>query len=115
MKSIASTVSKAKLQTFEALLDEELRRRPTNGFAANATLALACNMVEAVAARESVSSIKSMLTDGIQSFAPYLVSGKFGTDPDAKLLLNDLMFGSHYHYIRDLLYYSYNAAGVVEW
>jgi hypothetical protein len=115
MTSDGSPVTKAKLQEFEGLLDAELARRRSNGFAANAALMLACNMAETAAAQGSSRPLKSMLNDGIDSFAPHLVSGQPGTEPEIKQLLDDLMFGFHYHHIRDLLYYSYNAIGTVDW
>jgi hypothetical protein len=113
--SEALPIAKARLREFEALLDEEFARRPANGFAANETLILACNMVETAAAQKPFGPVESMLNDGIETFAPHLVSGRPGTEPDAQQLLDDLMFGFHYHHIRELLYYSYNAPGAVDW
>jgi hypothetical protein len=38
-----------------------------------------------------------------------------GPEPVIEQLAHDLTFGFHYHHIRDLLYYSYNAPGSVDW
>ena len=56
-----------------------------------------------------------MLNDGIETYAPHLVSGEPGSAPDVDRLFNDLVFGAHYHRVRDLLYYSYNAPGAIAW
>jgi hypothetical protein len=108
------SVTKAELQKFEALLDAELAQRPTNGFSANETLILACSMSEAMA-QDPTLPAASMLNDGIVSYAPHLVSGRPGTGPDIEQLTADLVFGSHYHDVRGLLYYSYNAPGAIDW
>lgn len=113
--SDASTVTKAQLQKFEELLDAELARRSTYGFAANETLMLACNMAETAASQKPTSPISSTFNDGIVSYAAHLVSGRSGAEPDIERLADDLLFGSHYHRIRDLLYYSYNAPGAIDW
>jgi hypothetical protein len=113
MASVASPVTKAELQEFEGLLDAELARRPTNGFSANDTLLLACNIAEMAAAQEPTKA--SVFNEGIESFAPHLVSGRPGAEPDIKQLLEDIVFGSRYHHARELLYYSYNAPGTVDW
>jgi hypothetical protein len=113
--SNTSPLTKAQLQQFEALLDAELAQRPTNGFAANQTLMLACNMVETAAVQKRTGPVTSILNDGIESYAPHLVSGRPGIEPDIEQLASDLVFGFHYHHIHDLLYDSYNAPGAIDW
>jgi hypothetical protein len=107
--------TKEQIQGFEQRLDAELARRPTMGFDANETLMLACNVVEAEAVRRPLGGLAGMLSDGIETFASYLVSGQSGSAPDVKQLIHDLAFGAHYHQIRELLYYSYNAPGSIDW
>jgi hypothetical protein len=112
--SNASPDLKTQLQKFEALLDVELARRPTYGFAANEALILACNATE-MAAHDLIGGLSSMLNDGIETLTSHLVSGRPGAEPDVKQLCDDLVFAAHYHHVRDLLYYSYNAPDSVNW
>ncbi len=107
--------SKAEIQAFEAKLDAELAGRPTLRFDANAALALACNIAEYSMAIRPFDGLASMLSDGIETFAPHLVSGNGGAEPEVEPLVHDLIFGGHYHRLRDLLYYSYNAPGSIVW
>ena len=65
--------TKAQIKAFEARIDAELKRRAINQYDANATLLLACNMVEAAAVVHPGSGAESMLADGSDSFAPFLV------------------------------------------
>ncbi len=108
-------VAKEKIQAFEARLDAELVRRATNGFDANEALLLACNMAETAATNYPDGGLESALNDGIDSFSAHLVSGRLGTEPEVEPMAIDLMFGAHYHHLRELLYYSYNAPGSVAW
>jgi hypothetical protein len=113
--SVAPTVTKSQLKKFEALLDDELARRSINGCDANQTLMLACNIAEAAATHKTASPMASTFNDGIVSFAAHLVSGRSGAAPEIERLFEDLVFGAHYHLIRDFLYYSYNAPGAINW
>lgn len=107
--------TKEQIQAFEARIDAERGRRAINRYDANAALLLAFNMVEAAAAVHLGDASESMLADGICSFAPFLVSGTSGAEPDIAVMVEDLVFGFHYHYLRDLLYYSYNAPEAIDW
>jgi hypothetical protein len=107
--------SKAQIQAFEGHIDAELERRAINRYDANAALLLAFNMVETAAAMRPYSASEGMLADGIDSFAPFLVSGRAGGEPDVAFMAEDLIFGFHYHHLRDLLYYSYNTPGAIDW
>lgn len=107
--------TKAEIQAFEARLDRALAERVTNRRNANAALRLASNMVEMAATTHPTGSGEGVLNDGINSFAAYLVSGASGPEPALEALFGDLEFGFHYHHLRGLLYYSYNAPGSIDW
>jgi hypothetical protein len=109
------TPTKDQIAEFEEKLDAELARRPTIGFDANKSLMLACNIVEAAAARSETQELATMLSDGIETFASHFVSGLAGGEPDVELLVHDLMFGAYYHHLREILYYSYNVPGSIDW
>lgn len=103
------------MEGFERRIDAELARREINRCDANAALLLVLNMVETAAVMHLSRGGEGMLADGIESYAAFLVSGKAGGEPDITSMAEDLMFGSHYHHLRELLYYSYNAPGSIEW
>jgi hypothetical protein len=112
---VPSTAPKEKLQQFEKLLDAELANRGMYSFDSNQALMLACNVAESAAAHGDFHGISRALHSGIETYAPYFTSGKSGAEPDMELLVEDLIFGAHYHYLRDLLYYSYNSPGSFIW
>jgi hypothetical protein len=107
--------TKEQIQAFERKLDAELARRPSMRFDANKALMLACNLVEAESAKRPMGGFDKCLSDGIETFAPYFVSGRSGAEPDAEQLIHDLIFGAQYHHIRELLYYSYNVPDAIDW
>jgi hypothetical protein len=67
------------------------------------------------ATTQPTGSGEGVLNDGINSFSAYLVSGTSGPEPALEALFGDLDFGFHYHHLRGLLYYSYNAPGSIDW
>ncbi len=107
--------TKTEIQAFEARLDRALAERVTNRCNANAALRLASNMAEVAATTQPTGSGEGVLNDGINSFSAYLVSGTSGPEPALEALFGDLDFGFHYHHLRGLLYYSYNAPGSIDW
>jgi hypothetical protein len=71
--------------------------------------------VEAAAAREPIGVLESNLNAGMTSFASHFTSGRGGRAPDMDALIEDLLFGSHYHTLREIFYYSYNAPDALDW
>jgi len=110
-----ASVTKDQIRAFEARLDAAFARRAIHGFDANETLSLASALADAAALRQPIGGMAAALNDGIITFASHLVSGRAGEEPDIEVVAEDLMFGSHYHMVRDLLYYAYNAPGSLDW
>ncbi|AZO67984.1 hypothetical protein [Mesorhizobium sp. M6A.T.Cr.TU.016.01.1.1] len=102
-------------QEFERFLDGHFARLETLDYDANAALALVSNIQEQAASSIETFGLASSMAHGITILAPYLVSGKLGPPPDIGTLLSDLSFCMHYYSLRELLYYSYNVPGAVEW
>lgn len=107
--------SKDQIKAFEAHLDAAYAARPIHRLDASAALNLSAFLTEAASTRERQRGLANAVNDGIVTFAPHLVSGRPGEEPDVEVLLEDLMFGRDYHLIRDLLYYAYNAPGSLSW
>lgn len=97
----------------EKLIDERLANLASRNFNADETLALTANLYEFAIVTDPAAA--DMIQRGTTILAPQLVSGSSGNDPDTKVLLDDLHFCSHYFSLRNLIYYSYNAPGSVEW
>lgn len=112
---------KARIQVFEQQLDAALAQRPIMFWDANATLGLVAELCEVAAARQDAPLGPEALYRGVAILAPRLVSGQTGHVPEAdnpddiKQALADLIFAGHYYMLRELLYYSYNAVGAVDW
>lgn len=106
--------SRAQIQALEAALDAAYCARPVLQYDANQALTLAANMVEMASSFPS-GGLYSHLNHGLDCFAPHLVSGKAGHQPQAEALAADLLFGAQFHALRELFYYSYNAPGTIDW
>jgi len=107
--------SKAQIKALEEPLDYCLSRRPIFGFDANETLLLVANAAETASVHNLDGAMHSTLSHGIDAYAAHLVSGRQGPAPDIEQVIADLVFGAHYQSLRELLYYSYNAPGTIDW
>ncbi|MBO9581010.1 MAG: hypothetical protein J7498_08975 [Sphingobium sp.] len=96
-------------------MDAALAHRSIHDYDANAALQLAANIVEAAMVREPIGAMESNLNAGMISFTPHFASGRAGRAPDMDILIEDLLFGAHYHALREIFYYSYNAPDAVDW
>lgn len=103
-----------QIRAFEVKLDTAFASRPLLRCDANKALRLAANVAEDCAGRND-AGWNSTLRHGIDAFASYLVSGASGNSPKLETLIGDLVFGARYHSLRELLYYSYNAPGSIDW
>jgi hypothetical protein len=102
-----------RVQDFERELDRALDARPTVRLGGTSALLLAANIVETAYAVRPISGRR--LAEGLQILAPALVSRTPGDNIDVETVFADLEFAAHYHVLRDLLYYSYNALGAIKW
>jgi hypothetical protein len=102
-----------RVQDFERKLDAALNARPTVRLGGTKALKLASNIVEA--AYTNRLPLGARLAEGLQILAPTLVSRTPGDDIDVETIAADLDFAAHYHVLRDLLYYTYNAPGTMAW
>lgn len=102
-----------KLREFEAELDVELARRPT--LSAAGAIVECIGAVNLALSNKETSSLGRMLEVGLQVALPQLfrIQGSDQFDPTS--VVPDLMFMGHYYYIRELLYYTYNAPGSFDW
>ena len=102
-----------QVQEFERRLDDALAARPTVRSGGTSALRLATNVVDAADAERRLWGHR--LAEGLQILAPALITRVPGADIDVEDLVADLQFAGHYHALRDLLYYTYNAAGSTAW
>ncbi|WP_141245321.1 hypothetical protein [Mesorhizobium sp. WSM4313] len=102
-------------QEFEQLLDDHFGRLESLKYDANAALALVSNIQELAASSIETFGLAASLAHGVTILASHLVSGKEGPPPDIETLMSDLSFCVNYFSLRELLYYSYNVPGAVEW
>ena len=103
------------VQSFERDLDAALGGCVTLSYSANQSLGLAANFSEVAASKREAPELASMIDRGMVILAPFLVSGKTGTEPAARALLEDIYFASHYFMLREYLYYSYSVPDAMKW
>jgi hypothetical protein len=101
------------VRAFELRLDEALAARQTMLLGGTAALRLAANVVEHASAEHH--QLGAHLALGLEILAPVLIRRTPGAEIDVETLLSDLEFAARYHHLRDLLYYTYNAPGSIEW
>lgn len=102
-----------RVREFEAQLDQSLAELATSQVGGTEALRLAANIAEMAYATKSGSG--SWLVDGLHVLSPNLILGGRGVGVDMETLVSDLNFAAHYHKLRDLLYYTYNAPDAMEW
>nr|CAD6631224.1 hypothetical protein RNT25_04593 [arsenite-oxidising bacterium NT-25] len=102
-------------QEFEKVLDSHFARLKSLNYDANATLALISNIHEYAASRIETFGLATSVAHGVTILAPHLVSGKEGPLPDLETLMSDVLFCANYYSLRELIYYSHNVPGAVEW
>jgi hypothetical protein len=101
------------VQDFEHQLDDALAARPMMRSGGTDALRLAANIIEVVDAEHGMWGHR--LAEGLQILAPALIGRTPGEDIDLADIVADLEFAAHYHALRDLLYYTYNAPGSMAW
>jgi hypothetical protein len=102
-----------RLQTFEKELDERLAACATYRMDAGIALRVLVDMSDLVAHEQPLANA---LDRAIDVLAPFLVSGRAGTDDvDPEHILADVTFAASYFLLREYLYYSYNSPGAFEW
>jgi hypothetical protein len=103
-----------RVRDFEGQLDAALHERPTFQVGGADALRHAANIVETAYADFPLSAPR--LAKGLAILAPPLVGRRgAGADISVEALVDDLHFVAHYHQLRDLLYYTYNAPATVNW
>jgi hypothetical protein len=98
---------------FERLLDDALSMRTTVRAGGTDALQLAAKVVEFAYAQRPTAAAR--LAEGLQTLAPALIGRTPGSEIEITDLIADLDFAGHYHILRDLLYYTYNAPDAMEW
>jgi len=112
---------KKQLQVFEKKLDVALDALPSSQWASSSVLRLASELYEVEAFKNRDSDGAEYLDRGYVILARHFVAGSEGckgdisSEQDLLLLLEDLVFASHYYMIREYLYYSYNVPDSMEW
>ena len=112
---------KQQLQVFEKKLDAALDALPSSQWASSSVLRLASELYEVEAFKNRYVDGAEYLDRGYVILARHFVAGAPGyqgdisNEKDLRLLLEDLVFASHYYMIREYLYYSYNVRGSMEW
>lgn len=112
----AAEDSKALIKEVESALDRSLRGLASARCSSKSVLSMAICVAEAVALENP--GAHAALYRGINVLAPIWLhnqstQGDDGEIVDYATLTSDLLFGSHYFIIRDLLYYGYNAPSSV--
>ena len=102
-----------QVQDFERRLDDALAARPMMQSGGTDALRLAANIVDSADAERRMWGHR--LVEGLQILAPALIGRTPGDEIDVADVVADLEFASHYHALRDLLYYTYNAPGSTAW
>jgi hypothetical protein len=102
-----------RVKEFERQLDAALAARPMVRSGGSAALRLAADIVEFAAAETGPWG--HTLATGLQVLAPSLIDKSATVEIRVSDILADLEFATHYHHLRDLLYYTYNAPGSVRW
>lgn len=96
------------------MLDRALAARPTlSTGGGTGALRLAAEVVEY--ASTELAPNGHDLVKGLQILAPHLIANGEGREISVEDLTTDLKFGAHYWRLRELLYYSYNAPGAIDW
>lgn len=102
-----------RIPQFEQELDEVFASRPSCRIGGPDTIFSGAHIAEIAYAMKS--DVGDDLVNGLQVIAPLAV----GRDPVVRVpseeILEDLRFGAHYWRLRELLYYSYNAPGSINW
>ncbi len=103
-----------QIRELEARLDRALAERPTlSKGGGTGALHLAANAIEHASAELAPGSHD--LVDGLQILVPHLIASGEGCEVPVEDLMADLSFGAHYWRLRELLYYTYNAPGAIDW
>jgi hypothetical protein len=102
-----------RIQDFERHLDEALAERPMMQHGGTDALRLAANIIET--ANAEYGMLGHRFAEGLTILAPALISRTPGNRFQAVDVVADLEFAAHYHALRDMLYYSYNAPGTIAW
>ena len=102
-----------QVQDFERRLDDALAARPMMRSGGADALHLAANIIDTADA-EHLAPMHG-LAHGLQMLAPTLISRTPGDEIAVAAVIADLEFAAHYHSLRDLLYYTYNAPGSTTW
>ena len=102
-----------QVRDFERRLDDALAARPTMRTGGTNAFRLAANIVDTADAEGTMQG--HHLAHGLQILAPTLIGRIPGDEVDMADVVADLDFAGHYHSLRDLLYYTYNAPGSTTW
>lgn len=102
-----------QVQDFKRRLDDALAARPVIRSGGTDALRLAANIIDTADAE--VTMWGPRLAHGLQILAPTLIGRTPGDEIAAEDVFADLDFAAHYHSLRDLLYYTYNAPGSTTW
>jgi len=108
-----STTPDPRVQDFERLLDDALGARPMMRSGGTDALCLAANIIDTVDAERAMPGHR--LARGLQILAPTLIGRTPGNEIAVADVVADLEFAAHYHSLRDILYYTYNAPGSTMW
>jgi hypothetical protein len=102
-----------RVQDFEHRLDDALAARPMMRSGGTDALRLAANVIESIDSERKLWGHR--LAHGLQILAPALLGRSPGDEIDVADVIADVQFAAHYHSLRDLLYYTYNAPGSTAW
>jgi hypothetical protein len=102
-----------QVRDFERRLDDALAARPLVRSGGTNALRLAANIIEYIDAEHLMWG--NSLAEGLQILAPALIRRTPGDDIEVADVFADLQFAAHYHVLRDLLYYTYNAPSSTAW
>src|ERR1035437_3802000 len=108
------TLDLSLVREFERRLDSALKALPSMRKGGEDALFLSANVIEECYAQKSYG-IAAHLESGLKVLAPYFVGNRKSEVPDVKQLVQDLNFAGHYYWLRDYLYYTYNAPGSFMW
>ena len=105
-----------ELRAFEVELDAALASRPLLRSADSARAVVDCvGTVNLALSNPETRGLGMLLQLGLQVALPELYRRVGDEAVDPAVIASDLVFMGHYYYIRELLYYTYNAPDTFEW
>ncbi len=102
-----------QIPQFEQELDEALAARPSCRRSGPNTIFSAAHIAEIAYA--TGGEVGNDFVHGLQVIGPRAIGGDPAVEVPSEEILEDLQFGAHYWRLRELLYYSYNAPGSIDW